>query len=224
MFRRLFRGSEQELVDSLKKHLSLAKEAIGYSLIMLTEPSKLTMSEILEYRAKIVDLEKKGDKIYDAMISSVLKGAFPLPLIADLGVLLDDFDDILDLIYFLGMELTRGIRVGLTRNPTVMEVYSVSGKMVEKAIESISSLDSALTYITKNIAKATAEASRIDYIEDVVDEIKNIAIEEIYVKSEKLSILEFTHLMEIVRTIDTIVDKVQDASQELVRIFSAVLS
>jgi len=224
VFRRLFRGSEQELVDSLKKHLSLAKEAIGYSLIMLTEPSKLTMSEILEYRAKIVDLEKKGDKIYDAMISSVLKGAFPLPLIADLGVLLDDFDDILDLIYFLGMELTRGIRVGLTRNPTVMEVYSVSGKMVEKAIESISSLDSALTYITKNIAKATAEASRIDYIEDVVDEIKNIAIEEIYVKSEKLSILEFTHLMEIVRTIDTIVDKVQDASQELVRIFSAVLS
>ncbi|MEM1698315.1 MAG: DUF47 family protein [Sulfolobales archaeon] len=224
MFRRLFRGSEQELVDSLKKHLSLAKEAIGYSLIMLTEPSKLTMAEILEYRAKIIDLEKKGDKIYDAMISSVLKGAFPLPLIADLGVLLDDFDDILDLIYFLGMELTRGIRVGLTRNPTVMEVYSVSGKMVEKAIESISSLDSALTYITKNIAKATAEASRIDYIEDVVDEIKNIAIEEIYVKSEKLSILEFTHLMEIVRTIDTIVDKVQDASQELVRIFSAVLS
>ncbi|MEM0065445.1 MAG: DUF47 family protein, partial [Sulfolobales archaeon] len=223
-FRRLFRGSEQELVDSLKKHLSLAKEAIGYSLIMLTEPSKLTMAEILEYRAKIIDLEKKGDKIYDAMISSVLKGAFPLPLIADLGVLLDDFDDILDLIYFLGMELTRGIRVGLTRNPTVMEVYSVSGKMVEKAIESISSLDSALTYITKNIAKATAEASRIDYIEDVVDEIKNIAIEEIYVKSEKLSILEFTHLMEIVRTIDTIVDKVQDASQELVRIFSAVLS
>ncbi|MEM1651320.1 MAG: DUF47 family protein [Sulfolobales archaeon] len=211
-------------MDSLKKHLSLAKEAIGYSLIMLTEPSKLTMSEILEYRAKIIDLEKKGDKIYDAMISSVLKGAFPLPLIADLGVLLDDFDDILDLIYFLGMELTRGIRVGLTRNPTVMEVYSVSGKMVEKAIESISSLDSALTYITKNIAKATAEASRIDYIEDVVDEIKNIAIEEIYVKSEKLSILEFTHLMEIVRTIDTIVDKVQDASQELVRIFSAVLS
>ncbi|MEM0351649.1 MAG: DUF47 family protein [Sulfolobales archaeon] len=211
-------------MDSLKKHLSLAKEAIGYSLIMLTEPSKLTMAEILEYRAKIIDLEKKGDKIYDAMISSVLKGAFPLPLIADLGVLLDDFDDILDLIYFLGMELTRGIRVGLTRNPTVMEVYSVSGKMVEKAIESISSLDSALTYITKNIAKATAEASRIDYIEDVVDEIKNIAIEEIYVKSEKLSILEFTHLMEIVRTIDTIVDKVQDASQELVRIFSAVLS
>ncbi|MEM1911172.1 MAG: DUF47 family protein, partial [Sulfolobales archaeon] len=179
-------------MDSLKKHLSLAKEAIGYSLIMLTEPSKLTMAEILEYRAKIIDLEKKGDKIYDAMISSVLKGAFPLPLIADLGVLLDDFDDILDLIYFLGMELTRGIRVGLTRNPTVMEVYSVSGKMVEKAIESISSLDSALTYITKNVAKATAEASRIDYIEDVVDEIKNIAIEEIYVKSEKLSILEFT--------------------------------
>ncbi|MEM1623063.1 MAG: DUF47 family protein [Sulfolobales archaeon] len=211
-------------MDSLKKHLSLSKEAIGYSLIMLTEPSKLTTSQILEYRAKIVDLEKKGDKIYDAVISSVLKGAFPLPLIADLGVLLDDFDDILDLIYFLGMELTRGIRVGLTRNPTVMEVYSVSGKMVEKAIESIASLDSALTYITKNIAKATVEASRIDYIEDVVDEIKNMVIEEIYAKSEKLSILEFTHLMEIVRTIDTIVDKVQDASQELVRIFSAALS
>ncbi|MEM1931435.1 MAG: DUF47 family protein [Sulfolobales archaeon] len=224
MFGRLFRSSEQELVDSLKKHLSLSKEAIGYSLIMLTEPSKLTTSQILEYRAKIVDLEKKGDKIYDAVISSVLKGAFPLPLIADLGVLLDDFDDILDLIYFLGMELTRGIRVGLTRNPTVMEVYSVSGKMVEKAIESIASLDSALTYITKNIAKATVEASRIDYIEDVVDEIKNMVIEEIYAKSEKLSILEFTHLMEIVRTIDTIVDKVQDASQELVRIFSAALS
>ncbi|MEM2751815.1 MAG: hypothetical protein QXI94_01830, partial [Sulfolobales archaeon] len=95
-------------MGSLKRHISLSREAIGYSLIMLTEPSKLTTSQILEYRAKIVDLEKKGDKIYDAVISSVLKGAFPLPLIADLGVLLDDFDDILDLIYFLGMELTRG--------------------------------------------------------------------------------------------------------------------
>ncbi|MEM2308791.1 MAG: DUF47 family protein [Sulfolobales archaeon] len=224
MFERLFRGSEQELLGSLKRHISLSREAIGYSLIMLTEPSKLTTSQILEYRAKIVDLEKKGDKIYDAVISSVLKGAFPLPLIADLGVLLDDFDDILDLIYFLGMELTRGIRVGLTRNPTVMEIYGISSKMVEKAIESISSLDSALSCVIKNIARATEEASRIDYIEDVVDEIKNMAIEEIYVKSEKLGILEFTHLMEIVRAIDTIVDKVQDASQELVRIFSAVLS
>lgn len=224
MLKRLFRGSEQELVESLKKHVSLSREAIGYSITMLREPSRLSIPQILEYRTKIIDLEKKGDKIYDAMISSVLKGAFPLPLVADLGVLLDDFDDILDLIYFLGMELTRGIRVGLVKNSTVAEIYSFSGKMVEKAVESILSLDTVLSHVLKDMAKAAEEASRIDYIEDVVDEMKNTAIEEIYTKAEKLSILEFTHLIEIIRTIDTIVDKVQDSSQELVRIFSAVLS
>lgn len=224
MFKRLFRSSEQELVDSLKRHVSLSREAIGYSLTMLTEPSKLSSSQILEYKTRIIDLEKRGDRIYDTMVSSVLRGAFPLPLMADLGVLLDDFDDILDLIYFLGMELARGIRVGLANNPTVMEVYGVSSKMVEMAIESISSLDAVLSHVLKNMAKATEESSRIDHIEDVVDEIKNAAIEEIYIKSGRLSTLEFTHLMEVVRTIDTIVDRVQDASQELIRIFSAVLS
>lgn len=224
MFKRLFRGSEEELVDSLKSHISLSKEAIGYSQKLLIDSSKLSLSEILDYRVRIVDLEKKGDRIYDAMVSSVLKGAFPLPLNADLGVLLDDFDDILDLIYFLGMELTRGIRAGLTSNSTVMEIYRVSSQMVEKAVEAISSLDAVLSHILKNITKAAEEVSHIDYIEDVVDEMKNAAIEEIYSRSEKLGVLEFTHLIEVVRTIDTIVDKVQDASQELVRIFSAVLS
>lgn len=223
MFKRLFRSSERELIDSLKSHISLSKEAIGYSQKLLIDSSRLSLPEILDYRARIVDIEKKGDRMYDVVVSSVLRGAFPLPLNANLGVLLDDFDDILDLIYFLGMELTRGIKVGLTSNSTVMEIYRVYSRMLERAMEAISSLDAVLSHILKDITKAAEEVSHIDYIEDAVDEMKNAVIEEIYSKSEKLSVLEFTHLIEVVRTIDTIVDKVQDASQELVRIFSAVL-
>ncbi|MDW8010288.1 MAG: DUF47 family protein [Sulfolobales archaeon] len=223
MLKKLFRSGEKELVESLRKHVALSREATSYSLIMLTDPLKLTDSEIVDFRAKIVDLEKRGDKIYDTMTSYVLRGALPLSLVADLGVLLDDFDDILDLIYFLGIELTRGIKVGLTRNPIVRDVYRFCGGILEKAIESLSLLDAVLTYVLKDIAKAGADCSRIDYIEDVVDELKNAALEEIYMKSDKLNVLEFTHLVEIVKTIDTIVDRVQDASQGLIKIFSAVL-
>ncbi len=224
MLKKLFRTSERELIDSLRSHVSLSKEALALSLRMLREYPKLSLPQVLEYRARIVDLEKRGDQIYDSVVSSVLRGAFPLPLTTELGALLDDLDDILDLIYFLGMELTRGIKAGLTKNPTVAEIYEVSSEMVERAAESISSLESLLSHILKDVAKAMRVSSRIDSIEDVVDDMKNAAIESIYARSGELGVLEFTHLIEVVKTIDTIVDKVQDVSQELTRIFSAVLS
>ncbi len=224
MLKKLFRTGERELIESLREHLSLSREALALSLAMLRKHSKLDLSQVLECRARIVDLEKRGDRIYDAAVSSVLKGAFPLPLITELGTLLDDLDDILDLIYFLGMELARGIKAGLTRNPTVAEIYEVTGDMAEKAAESLSSLEALLSHILKDMAKAVEEVSRIDRVEDVVDDMKNVTIEKIYSRSGELGVLEFTHLMEVVRTVDTIVDKAQDVSQELVRIFSAALS
>ena len=224
IFERLFRGGERELVESLRNHVALSREAVGYSLRMLLEPLKLTQAELFEYRAKTVDLEKRGDRIYDRMISSVLKGAFPLPLIADLGTLLDDFDDILDLIYFLNMELVRGIGAGLASNEVVLEIYAISRRMLERTFEALTLLDGVLSHILRDVSRAAEESSKIDFLEDLVDEMKNEAIERVYAESSKLSILGFTHLLEVIRTVDTVLDKIQDVSQGLIRIFSAVLS
>jgi len=224
VFKKLFGSSEKELLDLLKKHLTLSREAMTMFLKLVTAPDSLGLDDLSKHRTTIIKLEKEGDRIYDTAVMQVLKGAFPLPLVADLGVLLDDFDDILDLIYFVNMELTRGIRVGLHRARVVLEVYSLCAKMAREALEAIDSLEAILGNITKSLAKASEEMARIDSIEDEVDEIKNEALEVIYERSKELDALTFTHLVEVVRSLDTVVDKIQDSSQELVRIFTAVYS
>jgi len=224
VFKKLFGSSEKELLDLLRKHLILSKEAMMMFFRLITAPGSLGLDELSRYRFTVIKLEKEGDRIYDAAVMQVLKGAFPLPLVADLGVLLDDFDDILDLIYFVNMELARGIKVGLHRVKVVSEVYSFCAKMAEKALEAIDALEAILGSITKSLAKASEEMTRIDFIEDEVDEVKNEALEVIYERSKDLDVLAFTHLIEVVRSLDTIVDKVQDSSQELVRIFTAAYS
>lgn len=224
MLRRLFRTSERELVEALRRHVSLSREALRISISMLGDHGALGERGVLELRARVVELEKEGDRIYDALVSSVLRGALPLPLTAELGALLDDVDDVLDLIYFLGTELSRGMRAGLARKPAVEEIYALTRGMAERAAESLEALDSLLSHVLGDLRRAVEEASRIDYIEDVVDDMKGAAIERVYAMSGELSVLEFSHLLEVIRTIDTIVDKVQDIAQELVRVFSAVLS
>jgi len=224
VLKKLFGGSERELLDLLRRHLALSKEAMMLFLRLIRAPGSLSLDELPRHRSIVIKLEKEGDRIYDTAVMQVLKGAFPLPLVADLGVLLDDFDDILDLIYFVNMELTRGIRVGLHRTRVVPEVYSLCARMAEKALEAIDSLEAILGSVTKSLAKASEEMARIDSIEDEVDEIKNEALEVIYERSKDLDVLTFTHLVEVVRSLDTVVDKIQDSSQELVRIFTAVYS
>jgi predicted phosphate transport protein (TIGR00153 family) len=220
----IFRSGEKELIEGLKKHLSFSRHAVGYVLEMLSSPLDLSPSQLGTYKAKIIELEKEGDRLYDSMISSALKGAYPLFIAADLNVLLDDFDDILDLIYFLGMELGRGITAGVPKNSTALEIYSIALNMLKEAMRALDSLGRVLENVLKDLPKTSEEVSSIDLIEDLVDEIKNVALERLYSKSGELGVLEFTHLLEVVRTVDTIVDKIQDVSQELIRIFSALLS
>jgi uncharacterized protein Yka (UPF0111/DUF47 family) len=224
VLKKLFGSSERELLDLLRRHLALSREALSMFTKLLGSPDSLGPEELVKYRSTVIRLEKEGDRIYDTAVMHVLKGALPLPLVADLGVLLDDFDDILDLIYFVNMELTRGIRVGIHRARVVPEVYSLCARMAERALKAIDSLEAILVSVTKNLAKASEEMARVDVIEDEVDEIKNEALEVIYERSKDLDVLTFTHLVEMVRSLDTVVDKIQDSSQELVRIFTAVYS
>ncbi len=219
----IFRSGEKELIEELKKHLSLSQRAIDYVLEMLSSPLDLSSSQLDFFKTKIIELEKEGDKLYDSLVSSALKGAYPLFIAADLNVLLDDFDDILDLIYFLGMELGRGIGIGVPKNLTVLEIYSIVLKMLREAVKALDSLSKVLENVLKDLPRTSVEVSNIDLIEDVVDELKNEALEKLYSKSRELGVLEFTHLLEIVRAVDTIVDKIQDVSQELIRIFSALI-
>lgn len=219
----IFRSGEKELIEELKKHLSLSQRAIDYVLEMLSSPLDLSSSQLDFFKTKIIELEKEGDKLYDSLVSSALKGAYPLFIAADLNVLLDDFDDILDLIYFLGMELSRGIGIGVPENLTVLEIYSIVLKMLREAVKALDSLSKVLENVLRDLPRTSVEVSNIDLIEDVVDELKNEALERLYSKSRELGVLEFTHLLEIVRAVDTVVDKIQDVSQELIRIFSALI-
>jgi predicted phosphate transport protein (TIGR00153 family) len=219
LFKKIFVSGEAELFAKLSTHVGLSLKALKIVENMITE------SDSAGVETKVVDiiaLEKNGDRIVSELSNMVSKGAVPIALIGDFEALMDRIDDILDLIYFMGMELGRARRAGISENPVVKEIYEDILKIIRLAEKSLERLKNQFDIVLENFNKLRELDAQIDFYEDKVDEFKNTILDKIYSLGNQVDPITFNHLLELVRTSDTVVDACEDVSHSLLRIVSSL--
>ncbi len=218
--KKILMKGEEEVFEGLAEHVSLSIKSMKIINDILS--GSLSDKVIEASAVEVISYEKNGDKIADKLITLVMQGAMPVALAGDMGLLIDKVDDILDLIYFLALELARAYRVGVSRRSVVAEMYKKFTGMSLLATKALEALKEQFESVFKDYKKVQDLDSQIDVYEDKVDEFKNNILDEIYGLGTSVDPITFNHLVEIVRTLDTIVDSCEDASHILIRIMSSL--
>jgi len=220
VFRKLLTAGEESLFNKLVTHTELSVE----SMKIVTELIKGGISgpEVEASVLEVVTNEKTGDKITAELINLVSRGAVPLPLLGDIEALIDKVDDILDLIYFLATECGRAYRANLHQNVHVREMYEDLYKTAVIVLKSLDSLKEELKIALKDFSGLQSLNDRIDIYEDKVDELKSSMLDKLYNFKGGIDAISFNHLVEMIRSMDTIVDSCEDASHLLIRVISSM--
>ncbi|MCD6323657.1 MAG: DUF47 family protein [Desulfurococcales archaeon] len=220
-FRKLLTAGEERLFSKLVTHMDLSVKSMKLVSQLMREnmPDAEVESAIIE----VITNEKNGDRITSELVNMVSKGAVPIALLGDIEVLIDKVDDILDLIYFIATEYGRAFRAGLHRKPIVREIYKDLMKTALITSKALESLKEELEVALSDFSKLQILSDRIDIYEDRVDELKSSMLDKLYGFGDGIDPITFNHLVEMIRSFDTVVDSCEDASHLLIRIVSSML-
>jgi len=224
IIKRIFSSGEEEVFRELVKHIELSINALSNVEVVLDLRSANDKSIVINDLIRGIDTyEKMGDNIILELSRNLARGAVPVALTASLELLMDKIDDILDLIYYMGMELGRGYKAGFTASEVIKDIYlDVLNmvKVISKGLETLKELFSIALY---DISKVHQLNSLVDVYEDRVDEMKNNTLNKVYTLGDRLNAIMFYHLTELIRTADNIIDTCKDASHAVLNIISSLL-
>ncbi len=220
-FRKLLIAGEEKLFNRLATHMDLSVKSM--KLVSQLMRRELPPAEVESYIVEVITNEKNGDRITSELINMVSKGAVPIALLGDIEVLIDKIDDILDLIYFIATEYGRAFRAGLHKKPIVKKIYQDLLKTALITSKALESLKEELQVALSDFSKLQMLSDRIDIYEDRVDELKSSMLDELYGYGGGVDPITFNHLVEMIRSLDTVVDSCEDASHLLIRIVSSML-
>jgi len=212
---------EQKIFEMLAEHLRLSVRATDIVVRELTL-EKERRYEVESLASEVMALEKRGDEIVSDVVREISHGAVPPMLYGDMHVLTDLVDDILDELYFIAMEVSRGRKTGLDVNPVVNEVYEDLASMLSVARLAIERLVELFTSALKDRDRAQKIDRDVDVFEDRVDELRNVVMDKIYANKSQLDHLSFYHLVELVKAIDRVVDACEDASHLALSVISSI--
>jgi len=220
ILKRLLSSGEERIFVTLSQHAELSVKSLRTIMDVLNrgEVTPLTLERMM---FEVSASESRGDGIIRELSASISRGAVPVALIGDFEMLMDRLDDVLDLVNFVAKELSRGFRVGLHKKDEVRKVYTEIKKMIDHAIRATESLASLLAAALRDFKEIQKYDELIDKIEDRVDDIKNSAIDLIYSMGNNIDAITFNHLMELVRTLDSVVDACEDVSHMVLKIVSS---
>jgi len=213
----VFRGSERELIERLVKHVELSIQALER---IISEECVRNASSCVKV---IGELEKKGDDIAREIHELISRSALSVPVFTIIEILVHKIDDILDEINILARELDRLLRFS-TDSDLTGRVYEYVCKSGRIALDSLKLLRNLLDNLfSKDISNLRGIVSRIEHLEEEVDELKNVMLEFVYSRSKSMSNVEFYASMFITYTLDNVLDRVKDAA-ELMLILVLALS
>lgn len=221
ILRKLLMAGEERLFRMLADHAELSIR----SMKIVTE---MLRGEIDDYKVsslviEVVTNEKSGDKIAMELTNLVTKGAVPIALLGDIEVLIDRIDDILDLTYFLATEYERAHRAGINRIPETREMYNELLKTALLASKALEALKEEFLVALEDFSKLQSLDDKIDVYEDKVDELKSAMLDKLYSLGRDVDAITFNHLVEMIRSLDTIVDACEDVSHLLIRVVSSMM-
>ncbi len=215
------RSGESQLISMLREHVESSIKASKIIIDILSGCCS-SIADIEKMANEVMLLEKKADSIADKINSIITRGSVAPAIISDLQYIVDKTDDVLDGLYFMGMELSRAYRLGINKNKIIEEIYRDITKMISLAQLGIEKLLELYRSVFTDYKKATAIVKDIDTIEDRIDEDKNMVLDKIYSHHKELDAIEMFHLIELVRVVDSIADATEDAAQSTLRVAGAV--
>ncbi|MEM4970568.1 MAG: DUF47 family protein [Sulfolobales archaeon] len=212
---------EIEIMENLRKHLDLSLKAIDIVYNLITNcrdygEAALKANEVLL-------MEREADNLTEETFTKILKGSVPPALVSELQYLVDKTDDIMDRIYFIGMELARAYKNRLVSNEELKSIYTDIGLMISLAKSGVQKLQELYITAFRNKENTMRLRAEIDVIEDRIDEVKNQALDKIY-ESKSLGPIEIFHAIELIRVVDDIADATEDAAHAVVRLESSLIS
>lgn len=216
------RPPEREIFENLARHLEISLKALDIAYGMIMECCR-DQGEAAEKANEVLLMEREADGLAEELFTKILKGSIPPAIVSELQYLIDKTDDIMDHIYFIGMEMARAYRNGLTRNSSLRQIYSDIGMMMSLAKSGLRKLQELYIAAFRDIESTIKLRAEIDIIEDRIDEVKNRALDKIY-EGEGLKPIEIFHAIQLIRVVDDIADSTEDAAHAVVRLESSVIS
>ncbi len=212
---------EIEIMENLRKHLDLSLKAIDIVYSLITDCKDY--GEAALKANEVLLMEREADNLTEETFTKILKGSVPPALVSELQYLVDKTDDIMDRIYFIGMELARAYKNKLVSNEELKTIYTDIGLMVSLAKSGVQKLQELYIIAFKNKESTIRLRAEIDVIEDRIDEVKNQVLNKIY-ESKSLRPIEIFHAIELIRVVDDIADSTEDAAHAVVRLENSFIS
>ncbi len=218
--RRLLVLGERQALQDLRAYTDLAQKATDILSSQLLQPS----TEQEESVGKIRAIEKQGDDLTMSLKSDITQGAINSTLLGHLLNLVETCDDILDKTLYLSREVYRMSHF-LHLNPELAgyvkdEAYTKFLRMLDYNKKALTNLQNMLS--ANDLEHLKSERKAIESLEEVVDDIKDDLIDQVYVDAKGLHYLVFTHVMNTVHRIDDLLDDCEDASDLVMTISNSV--
>ena len=218
--RRLLVLGERQALQDLRAYTDLAQKATDILSSQLLQPS----TEQEESVGKIRAIEKQGDDLTMSLKSDITQGAINSTLLGHLLNLVETCDDILDKTLYLSREIYRMSHF-LHLNPELAGyvkdgAYTKFSRMLDYNKKALTNLQNMLN--ANDLEHLKTERKAIESLEEVVDDIKDDLIDQVYVDAKGLHYLVFTHVMNTVHRIDDLLDDCEDASDLVMTISNSV--
>ena len=218
--RRLLVLGERQALQDLMVYTDLAQKATDILSSQLLQPS----TEQEESVGKIRAIEKQGDDLTMSLKSDITQGAINSTLLGHLLNLVETCDDILDKTLYLSREIYRMSHF-LHLNPELAGyvkdgAYTKFSRMLDYNKKALTNLQNMLN--ANDLEHLKTERKAIESLEEVVDDIKDDLIDQVYVDAKGLHYLVFTHVMNTVHRIDDLLDDCEDASDLVMTISNSV--
>lgn len=206
--KRIMVVGERNQLHNLTQYMDLATQASN----MLMEMLSIDEGRKGDLNGRIRALEKEGDNITISLKDQITSGAISSNLMDNLMTLVETCDDLLDKSYFVSREIKRvhenTHRFDDWTTDFMRRGYEICNRILENNVMALAEVKKLLS---ANDFKEMADSrSKIQNLEEKVDDLKDNLIDELYNSSDSLPYIVFIHLTELVHKLDDMLDDCED--------------
>ncbi|MGC8565146.1 MAG: DUF47 family protein [Thermoplasmata archaeon] len=219
-FKSMFIIGERKVFESLTGYIGLEKDASKVT----SEMFLCNGENFTNLKEKVKNYEKEGDNITFDLKSNILEGAISPTFLDTFLNLIEKFDNILDLLYFISREIARfHLFLQKDRNGSEKVICNFYKKFVEIINVHLKALDAIDLMLNANSEEEIIKSwSEIINYEEGIDDIKDNLLDTVYSESGSLHYLVFIHLVEIIHKLDDLLDTDRDISELILNVVYTV--
>ncbi len=219
-FKSMFIIGERKVFESLTGYIGLEKDASKVT----SEMFLCNGENFTNLKERVKNYEKEGDNITFDLKSNILEGAISPTFLDTFLNLIEKFDNILDLLYFISREIARfHLFLQKDRNGSEKVICNFYKKFVEIINVHLKALDAIDLMLNANSEEEIIRSwSEIINYEEGIDDIKDNLLDTVYSESGSLHYLVFIHLVEIIHKLDDLLDTDRDISELILNVVYTV--